>query len=232
MESEMNESVGQPYGSQSQPGTGPHPEQKSTGQQNSLQQTFLNLKLSTWIKCVVISIILSVAAVFIAPEFSTAQSGQPGQSVQPCQPEAFNSNYEYEEDMYDYSQYEDGWNDDYSEYQEDSSYDYYNECEDSWSDDYGYESQNDWEDSWSDDYESEDTSYDYESEDDWSYETEDDWSYETEENWSDDYETEEDWSYDYESEDDWSYEYESENDSSDDYEYQEDMYEYDYYYDD
>ncbi|MBW7990237.1 MAG: hypothetical protein FVQ84_09515 [Planctomycetes bacterium] len=210
MEPEMNENFGQPYGSQSQPGSSPQPEQESTGQQNGLQQTFLNLKLSTWIKCVVISIILSVAAVFIAPEFSTAQSGQPGQTVQPSQQETFNSYCEYEEDMYDYSQYDEGWNDDYSEYQEDSSYDY----EDNWSDDYGYESQNDWEDSWSEDSWSDD------------YETEDDWSYETEDNWSDDYETEEDWSYDYESEDDWSDDYE------DDYEYQENTYEYDYYYDD
>ena len=212
MESETNENFGQPYGSQSQPGSGPPPEQKPTGQQNSLQQTFLNLKLSTWIKCVVISIILSVAAVFIAPEFSTAQSGQPGQTVQPGQQETFNSYCEYEEDLYDYSQYEDGWNEDYYDYQEDSSYDYYNEYEDSWSDDYEYESQNDWEDSWSDDSWSDD--------------------YESEENWYDDYETEEDWSYDYETEEDWSYEYESENDSSDDYDYQENMYEYDYYYDD
>ena len=210
MESEMNESVGQPYGSQSQPGSGPPPEQKPTSQQNSLQQTFLNLKLSTWIKCVVISIILSVAAVFIAPEFSTAQSGQPGQTVQPSQQETFNSYCEYEEDMYDYSQYDDGWNDDYYDCQEDSSYDYYDEC-DSWSDEYGYESQYDWEDSSYDDYETQD---------DWSYETQDDWSYETEDDWS--YETEDDWSYDYESEDDW----------SDDYEYQENTYEYDYYYDD
>jgi len=213
MEPEMNESVGQPYGSQSQP------EQRSTGQQNSLKQTFLNLTPSTWIKCVVISIILSVAAVFIVPEFSTAQSSQPRQAVQqPCQPEAFNSNYEYEEDMYDYSQYEDGWNNDYYDCQEDSSYDYYNEC-----DDYGYESEYDCEDSWSednwyDDYESveEDMSYDYESE----------------ENWYDDYETEENWSDDYETQEDWSYDYESENDSSDNYEYQENTYDYDYYYDD
>jgi hypothetical protein len=214
MESEMNENFGQPYGSQSQPGSDPQPEQNSTGQQNGLKQTFLNLKPSTWIKCVVISIILSVTAVFIAPEFSTAQSGQPSQ---PGQQEIFNSYCEYEEDMYDYSQYEDGWNDDYYDCQEDSSYDYYDQSD--WSDEYGYESQNDWEneDSW---YES------YETEDDWSYETEDDWSYESEDDWSYDYETEDDWSYDYESEDDWSDDYE------DDYEYQENMYEYDYYYDD
>ncbi len=215
MEPEMNESFGQPYGSQSQPGSGPPPEQKPMSQQNSIQQTFLNLKLSTWIKCVVISIILSVAAVFIAPEFSKAQSGQ---TAQPKQQETFNSYYEYEEDMYDYSQYEDGWNDDYYDYQEDSSYDYYD------SDDYGYESEYDCEDNWyNDDYETQDD-WSYETEDDWSYETEDDWSYETEDDWS--YETEDDWSYDYESEDDWSDDYE------DDYEYQENTYEYDYYYDD
>ncbi|MBC8468227.1 MAG: hypothetical protein H8D56_02045 [Planctomycetes bacterium] len=208
MEPEMNESFGQPYGSQSQP------EQKSTGQQNSLQQTFLNLKPSTWIKCVVISIILSVVAVFIAPEFSTAQSGQPGQTIQPSQQqEVFNSYCEYEEDMYDYSQYEDGWNDDYYDCQEDSSYDYYDQSENSWSDDdddYGYESEYDCEDNWYDDFETE----------------EDNRSYEAEDNWSDNYETEDDWSYDYESEDDWSDDYE------DNYEYQENTYEYDYYYDD
>ena len=49
--------------------------------------------LSTWIKCFVISLILSVAAVFIAPEFSTAQSGQTAQPGQ--QQEAFNSYSEY-----------------------------------------------------------------------------------------------------------------------------------------
>ena len=219
MESEMNENFGQPYGSQSQPGSGPPPENKPTSQQNSIQQTFLNLSLSTWIKCVVISIILSLAAVFIAPEFSTAQSGQPQQTVQPGQQETFNSPCEYEEDMYDYSQYDDGWNDDYYDCQEDSSYDYYDD------DDYGYESEYDCEDNWYDDYEYEtEDDWSYETEDDWSYETEDDWSYETEDDWS--YETEEDWSYDYESEDDWSDDYE------DDYEYQENTYEYDYYYDD
>ncbi len=221
MESEMNESFGQPYGSQSQPGSGPPPEHEPTGQQNSIQQTFLNLKLSTWIKCVVISIILSVAAVFIAPEFSTAQSGQPGQTVQTVQPsqqEAFNSSCEYEEDMYDYSQYDDGWNDDYYDCQEDSSYDYYNEGEDSWSDDYGYESQYNCEDSWSDDYESEeDMSYDYDYQ---SVEEDTSYNYDSEENWYENYETEDDWSY------------ESEADNSDDYEYQENTYDYDYYYDD
>ncbi|MCP4261603.1 MAG: hypothetical protein GY774_29485 [Planctomycetes bacterium] len=228
MESEMNDNVEQPFESQSQQGPGPQPEQPSTGQQNGLQQTFLNLKLSTWVKCFVISLILSVAAVFIVPEFSTAQSGTP---TQPSQQEAFSSYDEYEENMYDYSQ-EDGWYDDY-ECQEDYSYDYYDDYEDSWSDEYGYESETDWEqDSWYDDYETEDSFYGYESEENWydDYETE-------EEDWSYDYETEEDWSYDYDTEeDDWSYDYEddyeSEEDWSDDYEYQEDMYEYDYYYDD
>lgn len=229
MESEMNENVEQPFESQSQPGPCPQPEQKFTGQQNGLQQTFLNIKLSTWIKCFVISLILSVTAVFIVPEFSTAQSGSP---VQPRQQEAFNVSNETQEDMYDYSQYEDGWYDDYSEEcQEDSSYDYYyDDYEDNWSDEYGYESQSDWEeDNWYNDYETEDSSYDYDEEnwyDDYDYGT-------TEENWSsDDYETQDDWSYDYDSEDDWSYEYDSEEDSSDDYQYQENMYEYDYYYDD
>lgn len=221
MESEMNESFGQPHESQSQPGAGSPPEHKPTSQQSSsIQQTFLNLSLSTWIKCVVISIILSVAAVFIAPEFSTAQSGQPQQTVQPGQQETFNSPCEYEEDMYDYSQYNDGWNDDYYDCQEDS-YDYYD------SDDYGYESEYDCEDNWYNDYETQDD-WSYETEDDWSYETEDDWSYETEDDWS--YETEDDYSY--ETEDDWSYDYESEDDWSDDYEYQENTYDYDYYYDD
>ena len=139
MESEMNENVEQPFESQNQQGPSPQPEQQSPGQQNGLAQTFLNLKLSTWIKCFVISLVLSVAAVFIVPELSTAQSGGP---TQPGQQETFSSSNEYEEDMYDYS--EDCWYDDY-EYQDDSSYDYYyDDCEDSW-DEYGYESESDWE---------------------------------------------------------------------------------------
>jgi hypothetical protein len=63
MESEMNDNVEQPFESQSQQGPSPQTEQNSPGQQNGLQQTFLNIKLSTWIKCFVISLILSVAAV-------------------------------------------------------------------------------------------------------------------------------------------------------------------------
>ena len=236
---EMNEKFEQPFGSQSQPGPSPQPEQRPSGQQNSLTQTFLNIKLSTWIKCFVISLILSVVAVFVAPELTTATP----KTTQPSQQQTMNSYSEV--DMYDYSQYEDGWED----YECQGDYEYYtDEYEDNWYDDYGYdgyESVEDLESGWYDDYETvDDNSYytfDYESEDyeDYDYDTEENWydDYDSEENWYDEYEYEEDYSTDYygSEEDQWYDDEESWYDDSeenwyDDYEYQEDI--PDYYYDD
>jgi len=163
MEQEMNDN-------QNQQGSWPKPpeEEKSFFQQESLQKTWLNVKLATWIKCLIISIVLSVAAVFIAPEFSPAHT-QTSQSQQ-------QGDYDY------YCEYEDDWYDDsgdswYDEYENEGDW-YYDEYE---SDEYDYDS----EDSWYDDYDDYD---EYESEDSWydDYEYEDDWS---------DYESQEDTSY-------------------------------------
>ena len=136
MENEMNtENWSQP--NENQPGTGPQPEKKPFFQQEQLQKTWLNVKLATWLKCFIVAFVLSAAAVFIAPKFTTAQFGQ-------------QDNYsEYEEDVYGdyeseggwYDEYESeyGWSDDYYESEEDSSDDY-DEFEEDWSDyDYYYE---------------------------------------------------------------------------------------------
>ena len=135
MENEMNtENWSQP--NENQPGTGPQPEKKPFFQQEWLQKTWLNVKLATWLKCFIVAFVLSAAAVFIAPKFTTAQLEQQ------------DNYFEYEEDMYGdyyedgwYDEYESesGWTDDYYEYEEDSSDDY-DEFEEDWSDyDYYYE---------------------------------------------------------------------------------------------
>jgi len=98
MEPEMNsENWSQPYENQNQPGTCPQPEKKSFFQQERLQQTWLNVKVATWLKCLIIIAALAVAAVLIAPKFTSAQSKQQD-----------TSGY--------YSEFEDDWYDDYDEY--------------------------------------------------------------------------------------------------------------------
>ncbi|MBN1804645.1 MAG: hypothetical protein JW837_05300 [Sedimentisphaerales bacterium] len=221
----MNKNFEQPFGNQIPQGPGQQTQQGPSRQQNGLKQTFLNLKLSTWIKCIIVSLVLSVVAVFVAPEFTTAMS--PDKTQQSLQ----KTN---EINMYDYSQYGNGLYDGYG-YREDPYYDYDEDeyyqdeyYQDDWYDDYGYESEEDLESGWYDDYETVDDSSYYGG-----------FNYDSEENWYNDYETEEDdWSCDYEYEEDWSYDnYGSEdqwyNDDAywyDDYEYQEDV--PDYYYDD
>jgi hypothetical protein len=65
-----------PSENQSQPGIKSQSETKSFFDQECLQQTWLNVKIATWIKCIIVIAILIVAAVFIGPKFSTAQSVQ------------------------------------------------------------------------------------------------------------------------------------------------------------
>ena len=88
MENEMNsENWSQP--NENQPPAGPQPEKKPFFQQEWLQKTWLSVKLATWIKCFIVAFVLSAVAVFIAPEFTTAQ----------YQPQDSQSS-EYEEDVY------------------------------------------------------------------------------------------------------------------------------------
>ena len=78
MEPEMNENWTQPYENQTQPGTYPRRKRflSSFFQKPCLQQTWLNVKVATWVKCFIVIIVLSVAAALIAPKFSSAQSQQ------------------------------------------------------------------------------------------------------------------------------------------------------------
>lgn len=97
MEPEKNENWSQPYENQTQPtqpDTYPQPEEKSFFQQECLQRTWLNVKLATWLKCLIVVVALFVAAVFIAPKFTSAQSQQ-------------------QESPDYYSEFEDDWYDDY-----------------------------------------------------------------------------------------------------------------------
>ncbi len=97
MEPEMNsENWTPPNENQDQQGTGPQPEKKSFFQQEQLQQTWLNVKLATWIKCLIVIAALFITAAVIAPKLTTAQSQQQDTS-------------EY------YFEFGDDWSDEYSE---------------------------------------------------------------------------------------------------------------------
>ncbi len=97
MEPEMNsENWTPPNEHQDQQGTCPQPEKKSFFQQERLQQTWLNVKLATWIKCLIVIAALFITAAVIAPKLTTAQSQQ--QDTSEC-----------------YFEFEDGWSDEYSD---------------------------------------------------------------------------------------------------------------------
>ncbi len=113
MEPENSENWSQPYGGQTEPSTPQEPEKKSFFQQERLQQTWLNVKLATWIKCLIIIAALSITAVLVAPKFTTAQS-QPQQ-------QQMSEYYDFED--WDDCDSEDDWYDD-------DSYDEYYDYED------------------------------------------------------------------------------------------------------
>jgi len=99
---DMNsENRAQPDQNQTQPGTSPQPEQKSFFQQERLQRTWLNVKLGTWLKCLIVIAVLLVAAAVIAPKLTPAQPQQQDTS-------GYYSEYEdecyddYYDDYYDY----------------------------------------------------------------------------------------------------------------------------------
>ncbi len=119
MEPENSENWSQPYEGQTEPSTPQQPEKKSFFQQERLQKTWLNVKLATWIKCLIIIAALSITAVLVAPKFTTAQS-QPQQ-------QQMSEYYDFEDwDDCDESWYDDGEDDWY----DDDSYDEYYDYED------------------------------------------------------------------------------------------------------
>ena len=77
MESDMNSGQWSPPSENQAPqSTKSQPETKSFFDKECLQQTWLNVKLATWIKCIIVIAILIFAAVYIGPKLSTAQSVQ------------------------------------------------------------------------------------------------------------------------------------------------------------
>jgi hypothetical protein len=82
MEPEMNsENWQQSDESQSQSQSQPYQSYQPQYQQNSfLQQKWLNIKVSTWLKCLVVAFVLSFAAVFIAPKITQASKSEQQQS--------------------------------------------------------------------------------------------------------------------------------------------------------
>ncbi len=60
----------------SQPDTSPHPENQSFFQKECLQRTWLNVKLATWLKCLIVIGVLLFVALVIRPNRTPAQFQQ------------------------------------------------------------------------------------------------------------------------------------------------------------
>lgn len=63
-----------PSENQVQPNTSSQPEKKPFFEQECLQQTWLNVKLATWIKGLIVVTVLIALAAYVTPKLSTAQS--------------------------------------------------------------------------------------------------------------------------------------------------------------
>ncbi|MHC4172717.1 MAG: hypothetical protein ACYST5_07225 [Planctomycetota bacterium] len=111
MEPENSENWSQPYKGQTEPSTPQQPEKKTFFQQERLQQTWLNVKLATWLKCLIIIAALSITAALVAPKFTTAQSQQQETSTY-------------------YSEFQEDWDEDCEEEWYDDSEDWYGDCYD------------------------------------------------------------------------------------------------------
>ncbi|MHC4587124.1 MAG: hypothetical protein ACYS3N_21530 [Planctomycetota bacterium] len=75
MEPDVNsEKWSPPSENQVQPNTSSQSQTKSFFEQECLQQTWLNVKLATWIKSFIVVAVLIALGAYIAPKLSTAQS--------------------------------------------------------------------------------------------------------------------------------------------------------------
>ena len=63
-----------PSENQAQPDTSSQPQTKPFFEQDCLQQTWLNVKLATWIKGLIVIAVLIALAAYVAPRLSPAQS--------------------------------------------------------------------------------------------------------------------------------------------------------------
>ncbi len=98
MEPERNsQNWSQPSENQTQPSTCPQPEEESSFQKEQLQRTWLNVKLATWLKCLIIIAALLITAALVVPKFTSAKSQQQDTS-------GYYSEFEddYYDDYYDY----------------------------------------------------------------------------------------------------------------------------------
>jgi hypothetical protein len=122
MEPENSENWSRPDENQNQPGASPQPERQSFFQKECLQKTWLNVKLATWLKCLIVIGVLLFAALVIRPNRTPAQ---------PQQQDTLETS-EYFSEFDEYDCYDDSYDDcaDYYDYDEDNY--------DEWSDDYYY----------------------------------------------------------------------------------------------
>lgn len=75
MEPEMNsQNFNEDYQTQNQPNPCEQPQTPSPSQCQWLQQTLLNIKVTTWLKGLIIIAVLSIAAALVAPKFSSAEN--------------------------------------------------------------------------------------------------------------------------------------------------------------
>ena len=108
MESEMNENWGQEQeqGQGQMGGEQPQqPAESSFFQSPWMQRSFLNIKVSTWVKCVIIITVLSLVAVVVAPTFTSANSQQDSTICTEADDDWYNYEYDYGYDS-DYDDYD------------------------------------------------------------------------------------------------------------------------------
>ncbi|HUV42272.1 MAG TPA: hypothetical protein VMW23_10840 [Sedimentisphaerales bacterium] len=103
MEPEMNQKWNDECQTQNQTNPCEQPQMSSSARCQWLQQTWLNMKVTTWLKCLIIAVVLTMAAIFIAPKFTCADNQQqnPRQDAMSSahsQLEDYWSDYEYYKD--------------------------------------------------------------------------------------------------------------------------------------
>jgi len=96
MEPEMNtQNWNGDYQTRNQTNPCEQPQISSSSRSQWLQQTWLNVKVTTWLKCLIVIAALTIAAVFIAPKFTSADNQQQNST----------SSSEVEDDWSDYDWY-------------------------------------------------------------------------------------------------------------------------------
>lgn len=97
---EQGQEQGQMGGEQPQQPQGP-----SFFESPWMQRSFLNVKMATWIKCVIIVTVLSVVAAFVAPQLTSAGNQQDSTICTDADDDWYNYEYDYGYDS-DYDDYD------------------------------------------------------------------------------------------------------------------------------